>query len=502
MLTKPTQHAIVHFLFAYESLRMRSFVRSSAASLAVSLALLASNGAQAQASDPVAARITAQSLRGHLSFLASDLLEGRGTPSRGQDLAAEYIAAQFRRAGLEPAGDDGYFQTSSWQYAERDMSQFAFHIQAGGKRIEVPASAVDLRVREALSLKDAAVVGMPWAEAMQDATRADGKLLVLTLPADRRAAYGELQKFKGKPALLVLLDASRKQGSGVNGWLVEEGARRPQDAQRSLVLYDAQAGAALTGGASVTLNVPAPVQRAVKLRNVVGVLRGSDPKLKDTYVMLTSHYDHLGIRNGDIFNGANDDGSGTVSVIEIASSLAAQKTRPKRSMVFMTFFGEELGLVGSRYYGKHPVFPLKDTVADLNLEQIGRTDDSEGARVGAANLTGFDYSSMTPVLQRAGAKVGVKLVKHPQNSDRYFAQSDNQSLADAGVPAHTLSVAYEFPDYHGKDDDWQKVDYENMARIDRMVAIGLLAIADDPKAPTWTAAPNAARYLEAAKALK
>jgi Zn-dependent M28 family amino/carboxypeptidase len=189
-------------------------------------------------------------------------------------------------------------------------------------------------------------------------------------------------------------------------------------------------------------------------------------------------------------------------VIEIASSLAAQKTRPKRSMVFMTFFGEELGLVGSRYYGKHPVFPLKDTVADLNLEQIGRTDDSEGARVGAANLTGFDYSSMTPVLQRAGAKVGVKLVKHPQNSDRYFAQSDNQSLADAGVPAHTLSVAYEFPDYHGKDDDWQKVDYENMARIDRMVAIGLLAIANDPKAPTWTAAPNAARYLEAAKALK
>jgi hypothetical protein len=148
------------------------------------------------------------------------------------------------------------------------------------------------------------------------------------------------------------------------------------------------------------------------------------------------------------------------------------------------------------------VFPIKDTVAGINLEQIGRTDDSEGPRVNAANLTGFDYTTISATLRRAGAKVGVKLVKHPQNSDRYFARSDNQSLADAGVPAHTLSVAYAFPDYHGKDDDWQKVDYENMARIDRMVAIGLLAIANDRKAPAWTAAPNAARYLDAARKLK
>jgi hypothetical protein len=486
---------------------MRFRAASLPAAVAVSIALLAANGASAQSGNAVAsrisARISAQSLRGHLSFLASDLLEGRATPSRGQDLAAEYIAAQFRRAGLEPAGNDGYFQVSDWKYAERDMGQFAFTVQAGGKTLNVAAGAVDLRVREAVSLKDAAVVAMPWADAMKDASRADGKLLVLSMPADRRAAYQDLQKFSGKPALLVLVDGSRTQGSAPNGWLVEEGPPRPRDAMRSVVLYDAQAAAALAAGsATVTLNVPGPVERAVKLRNVVGVLRGADPKLKDTYVMLTSHYDHLGIRNGDIYNGANDDGSGTVSVIEIAASLAAQKTRPKRSIVFMTFFGEELGLVGSRYYGKHPVFPIKDTVADINLEQIGRTDDSEGARVNAANLTGFDYTTISSTLQRAGKKVGVKLVKHPVNSDRYFAQSDNQSLADAGVPAHTLSVAYEFPDYHGKDDDWDKIDYDNMARIDRMVALGLLDIANDRKAPAWTAVPNAAKYLEAAKKLK
>jgi hypothetical protein len=462
--------------------------------------------APAQAAAPadlVSARISAQSLRGHLSFLASDLLEGRATPSRGQDIAAEYIAAQFRRAGLEPAGNDGYFQTADWQYAERDLSRFALAVHVGFKSFSVPASAVDLRMQAGLSLRDAPVVSAPWAEAMANPAGADGKVLVLALPGDRRSASADLQKFTGKPALLVLLDTSRKQGNGVNGWLVQDDEpRRPQDTRPTVVVYDAPAIEALASpGATVQLEVPAPTTRQVKLRNVVGVLRGSDPTLKHTYVMLTSHYDHLGIRNGDIYNGANDDGSGTVSVIEIATSLAAQKTRPKRSMVFMTFFGEELGLVGSRYYGKHPLFPIKDTVADINLEQIGRTDDSEGPRVNAANLTGFDYSTVTQTLQRAGAKVGVKLVRHPKNSDLYFAHSDNQSLADAGVPAHTLSVAYAFPDYHGKDDDWQKIDYENMARIDRMVALGLLAIANDRTAPKWTAAPNAARYLEASRKL-
>ncbi|WP_036164862.1 M28 family peptidase [Massilia sp. 9096] len=485
---------------------MRSFLPSLA------LALLASSTQAAEpatkavadpAADAIVSRISADSLRGHLSFLASDLLEGRATPSRGQDLAAEYIAAQFRRAGLEPAGDDGYFQTSTWTYAERDMSRFAFAVHGMGKAFEVPASALDLRLQDGLNLKDAPVVALPWDEAMANAARADGKVLVLTLPADRRAAYGALQKFSGKPALLVLVDASQKQGSGVNGWLLPQDGAKPAAPRPTIVLYDAQAATALAAnGVTVSLNVPAPTTRPVKLRNVVGVLRGSDAKLKDSYVILSAHYDHLGIRNGDIYNGANDDGSGTVSVIEIASALAAQKRHPKRSIVFMTFFGEELGLFGSRYYGKHPVFPLKDTVAGINLEQIGRTDDSEGPHVNMANLTGFDYSTVASTLQRAGDKVGVRLVKHPQASDAYFGRSDNQSLADAGVPAHTLSVAYEFPDYHGKDDKWPKVDYENMARVDRMVALGLEAIADDPAPPHWTQVPNAARYREAAAKLK
>ncbi|HEY9230754.1 MAG TPA: M28 family peptidase [Blastocatellia bacterium] len=307
--------------------------------------------------------ISADSLRGHLSFIASDALEGRATPSRGLDLAAEYIAAQFRRVGLEPAGDDGYFQTAS---------------------------------------------------------------------------------------------------------VTPRGADKP-----------------------------------VQARNVIGVLRGSDPTLKDTYVLVTAHYDHLGIKPGEgdtIYNGANDDGSGTVSVIELAAALASMKNRPRRSIVFMTFFGEERGLLGSRYYGQHPVFPLDKTVADINLEQVGRTDSDEGPQVNNASMTGFDFSEVGQIFKAAGLLTGINVYKHPRNSDAFFSRSDNQALADQGVPAHTLCVAYVYPDYHRAGDHWEKIDYQNMAKVDRCVALALVMIANNPQPPRWNAANlKAARYLQAWK---
>jgi Zn-dependent M28 family amino/carboxypeptidase len=222
--------------------------------------------------------------------------------------------------------------------------------------------------------------------------------------------------------------------------------------------------------------------------------------------MLTAHYDHLGMRTtGDdkIFNGADDDGSGTVSVMEIASAIAAQNPHPKRSILFMTFFGEELGMVGSRYYARHPLVPLANTIADLNLEQVGRTDDSDGPQVGMATLTGFDFSDMTKSLVDGGRRTGIKIYKNEKNSDPYFRQSDNLALAEAGVPAHTLSVAYEFPDYHAVGDEWQKIDYANMAKVDRAVAVGLLELASDAPAPHWNASnPKTKAYVDAAAKLQ
>jgi hypothetical protein len=284
--------------------------------------------------------ITPAELRAHVSFLAADALEGRDTPSKGLDVAAEYIASEFRRAGLEPAGDDGYFQTAS---------------------------------------------------------------------------------FKG-----------------------------------------------------------------AKVRNVAAILRGSDSRLNNTWLLVSAHYDHIGTKGTGpeerIYNGANE--------------------RPKRSLLFIAYYGEEKGLVGSRYYAAHPLVPLARTEADLNLEHMGRTDDTEGPSLRRLSVTGFDYSDLTDWLKAAGQETGVTVYRHAKNSDPFFARSDNQALADAGVPAHTLVAAFIFPDYHQPGDHWEKLDYDNMAAVTRTVAVALSRLADSAQTVEWNADnPKAAKYAAAAKAL-
>jgi Zn-dependent M28 family amino/carboxypeptidase len=255
----------------------------------------------------------------------------------------------------------------------------------------------------------------------------------------------------------------------------------------------------------VTIHSAAASERTVKTRNVAAILRGSDAQLRNTYVLLSAHYDHLGLAgSGDdrIYNGANDDGSGTASVIEIASALAAQTVHPQRSVLFVLFFGEEQGLWGSRYYAGHPLVPPAQTIAGLNLEQIGRTDDSEGPQVRTATVTGYDFSDLAAILADAAQAAGVKIYKSAKNSDPYFSRSDNQSLADLGIPAHSLGVAFDFPDYHKVSDSWDKIDYDNMTAVDRAVALGLLRLASDEAPPKWNAEyPPARRYVEAGRRL-
>jgi Zn-dependent M28 family amino/carboxypeptidase len=311
-------------------------------------------------------RISADSLRGNLSFLASDLLAGRWTPSVGLDIASEFIASRFRAAGLRPGNDQDYFQIADLTELAKDSS-------------EIRDRAVDHPI-----------VG----------------------------------------------------------------------------------------------------------RNVIGVLRGSDPELSATYLIVSAHYDHLGTLetagklgkekselNGDrIFNGANDDGSGTVSVIEIANALASMKHRPKRSVVFIAFCGEELGELGSSYYTQHPLFPLSRTVAAINLEQVGRSDSDIGK--GNATLTGYDYTTLTPIVEKAARHSGLFLVK-TKETDPYFKASDNYPFARQGIPDVTLATSFDFPDYHGLKDEWQKIDFAEMVRVDRLAARVIWAVANDSQPPEW-----------------
>jgi hypothetical protein len=438
--------------------------------------------------------VSSESLRGHLSFLASGLLEGRGTPSRGLDLAAEYIAAQFRRAGLEPAGDDGYFQTARMNSVCQSMEGFVLSLE-GDSTARTGPERVSVNSDVALDLSGIAVFKAEVATLGNLKTgQVAGKAIAIALPENDRLAGIIRELTDLKPA--VILDTVWKQlpARRLNDPSVP--ARAPwitlADSEILKLLHSAKPG--LTG-LRLSARLAAPEIAPAVVRNVIGLLRGSDPALKDSYVLLTAHYDHLGKEGDRVYYGANDDGSGTASVVEIGQALAAAYPHPRRSIVLMTFFGEEEGSLGALYYSRHPIFPLNKTVADLNLEQLGRTDSSTGPQVANATLTGFDLSDVGAAIREAGKLTGIKVYRSGDGGEPYFNRSDNIVFARNGIPAHTIVVAYEYPDYHGLADTWQKVDYNNMAKVDRMIAVAVILVADKDEPPRWNVSnPKAAPY--------
>jgi hypothetical protein len=485
------------------------------------LTALAAVTLAAQGQPPLAQRIAAHvrsnSLKADVSFLASDALEGRATPSRGLELAAEYIAAQFRRAGLEPVGDDGYFQSASFQSVKPNPEGLTFTLDTA--KAGEGTLAIQEPVASDLNRSSAFKVMMGDTAALQalNAEQVRGKVLLIEVPDGAGSGGGmaglQAQRryltlaAKLEPAMVVMVRAAAPR-TNPNAQVPLRDATAPPPKVPILNVWDKaihDAVAAAKPGpieATVSAHVAAPVLTPVKLRNVAGVLRGADPQLKDTYVVVTGHYDHLGVRpnaQGDgIYNGANDDASGTASVIAIASALAELEEKPQRTIVFVAVFGEERGLLGARWYTSHPIFPIAKTVADINLEQLGRTDDSEGPKVAQFNLTGFDYTDIAATFAKAGALTGVQAIKHEQNSDAFFSRSDNAPFADAGIPSTTLSVSYVFPDYHQPGDEWQKLDYDNLAKVDVTVALGILDMANSAQAPQWNKEnPKTARYVQA-----
>ena len=460
-------------------------------------------------------RISADSLRGNLSFIASDLLEGRAAPSRGLDTAAEYIAAQFRRAGLEPIAGDSYFQTANMKVRRPSLDGFELKLSHGDKQFSATAAEVAIFAAAALNLSGGRVVKIDSADAgpLEDAVleSVTGTVVVSDASKGRERTVRRLtRKLRGtRPAVLVLVD--RHVSGPAEPWSELIDPEDPAPASIPQVVLRGAAAAKFydslrsgPSGAVAWVHLAEPVEKAVQLRNVAGILRGSDPSLKDTCVLVSAHYDHLGEKpfgEGDrIYNGANDDGSGTVSVIELAGALSKLKERPRRSIVFVTFFGEEEGLFGSRYYARHPVFPMEKTVAGINLEQLGRTDSSEGRQIATVSPTGADFTDLTDYFRAAGELTGIR-INHSRNSDFYFEASDNLSLADAGVPAETLCVAFQFPDYHAVGDEWDKIDYDNMAKVDRMVALAALLVANAGEPPRWNESNSkAARFVKAWKA--
>ncbi|MBS1829532.1 MAG: M28 family peptidase [Acidobacteria bacterium] len=476
--------------------------------------------------------IAPNALKGHVSFLASDLLEGRNTPSPGLDIAAEYIAAQFRRAGLETIpGTTSYFQIAPWNYKQIPLDNVKLQVRNGGDTIELDGSHLSINTLEPVNVHNAPV----FLARLDDTAKLkehpenylEGKVVlaftpsraaILSLPREQRSdrmraasdLYSAIRRLK--PALILAIREDTERGAGATGQLIDPAkppsSRRGGFFQPSAV-HSAKLAAMLTPLASgqteaqLSLQLPDPVERPAPLKNVIGILPGSDPQLKDTYVLVTAHYDHIGTTtpiDGDgIYNGANDDASGAASVLELAAAFSALPQRPKRTIVFMTVFGEEKGLLGAFYYARNPIFPLAKTVANINLEHMGRTDDTEGPQINRLSPTGYTFSEVIDYFQLAGKLTNVEIVHNKENSEAFFPRSDNQAFANAGIPAHTFCVAFEFPDYHGLGDHWEKIDYDNMARVNRTVATAVWMIADRHEAPGWHSLSQTEKYREARK---
>jgi len=419
-----------------------------------------------------------------MGFLASDNLRGRGSATLDELAAARYIAARFHEYGIRPAGGRaGYLQNVT--LIKRTVigpPQLTWRPGNANPHAPLPKPVVLTHGKEMIVLR-------------MSRARISGRLQKIDLAGEpqpvERGALVFLNAHGGNPrsaiskalqegAVAVLVPeypqvrerwqefAGRwpKLGTRVAGVAPERPSSpatqvAPTQIDLTQIVLTKEAAEmveSLPSGTQLTLQAPA-TQLISQTRNVVGILRGSDPALAHAAILLSAHMDHLGVGkpvNGDaIYNGADDDASGTVAVLELARVLAAGP-RPRRTVIFALFGSEELGALGAAYFREYPPLPLNDMAANLEFEMIGRPDPAVPAHT--VWLTGWERSNLGPAL----AEHGARLVGDPHPEENFFTRSDNYVLAQKGVVAQTVSSYGLHPDYHQPSDDVAHIDFAHM----------------------------------------
>jgi hypothetical protein len=495
---------------------------TSAAAPLLAIVLLAPAAAlRAQPGSPdvrrAAATIRAEDVRAHVDFLAGDSLRGRATPSPGLEAAAEYIAARFRAWGLRPAGDSRTFvqrfplranvvpdverrlvlhaggRETRWAYG-RDYFAFAARGVATDARPVFFAGPV----RGAGPLPEAvrgAVVVYDWPGSPIEE-------LGLVIPAvtavfEAGAAGMVLVHDAGVAADSIGWFATQMEASNQTlpfpmaglreapAWEMFRAAGLDLD---SLRRRPAGSGVVALPGVRLEMN---GLARTVISRapNVIGIIPGSDPRLRDTYVVVTAHFDHVGVghpdaRGDSIFNGADDNASGTAALLEAAEAFASLRARPARSILFLAVSGEEMGLQGSVQWVEHPTVPLDRVVANVNLDMVGRNSPD------TLIVMGQEYSSLGALTTRVGAahpEIGFALPTRMGDPKLgWFSRSDHVAFVRAGIPALFLT-SMPHPDYHRATDDPSRLDMDKVTRVARTLFHLVHIIASDPEKPLWTA---------------
>lgn len=455
-----------------------------------------------------ASQISPVELKEYLSIIASDAMEGRKTGTRGQKMAAAFIANHFQEIGLTPPVNGSYYQTfdlystavssvtlsaGSLRYDNLgEMFYFGTSDSGGdvaldvvfvGRASEEELTKVDVKGKAAVILVGK-LTGLRAARKLVKAVQDKGAKIVFVMSestSDEFHAFVSQIKgyLSGGTYTLQKPDAaSTNKGMFVINQVVAEKIfnttyaklLKAADDPKKTLITKVKPGKA-------TYNVAAK-SIPVKTENVLGYLEGSDKK--DEVVLVTAHYDHIGV-GGDgedkINNGADDDGSGTVSVLELAKIFAKAKKEghgPRRSMVFMTVVGEELGLFGSEYYVQNPVYPLANTVVDLNIDMVGRVDPGHKEKPEYVYVIGSNRISteLHNINEKANAD-HTKLVldyvyndeNHPEN---FYQRSDHWNFAKNGIPIiFYFNGVHE--DYHKQGDEVSKINFEILAKRDQLV---------------------------------
>jgi aminopeptidase YwaD len=428
-----------------------------------------------------------------MEFLASDALEGRGSGTRDEWIAATYVASQLEQYGVQPAGDNGTY----FQHATLLRRKLIKPPQLTFKTGKPPRTVVWMHGKEMLAV----YLGAPnFSGPLQKIDLTDGKLptirpgavLLLRGPEERvRAAAYE---FGGASAVLIAESARlRSEWRERSNQLPEEPIRVAGSHDTAMLprypviaIKDEYLAvfSRLADGTLITMKSASGKAERLNTWNVVGRIPGSDPSQQHATVLLTAHLDHLGIGkavNGDkIYNGADDDASGTVAVIELARLLASSP-RPRRTITLALFGSEELGGLGSSYFREHPPLPLKDIAAYLEFEMIGRADPA--VPKGTLWLTGWNRSNLGPELAAHGAS----LVADPHPDQHFFERSDNYVFAQAGVVAQTVSSYSLHKDYHQPSDDLAHIDFQHMNEAINSLLEPILWLSNSDFVPRWSA---------------
>ena len=437
--------------------------------LAASLIALIASPAMAQATRAV----ERNAVEAHMNFLAGEELQGRGSATRDEAIAAAYVAAQFRLAGLTPApGMDGYVQkapvtkvtpSGEARLAIGGMSLTQgtdFAVMAGGLNA---ASGVISVVADPASIPsgaEALMVAPPEGPAV-------------------RAMFGSLMRSGARLILLRRTDvlAQATGDSGTRDPIIRLADATPPAGPVVLVLAPDVFDRLKAASGTASYDPGDTVVEAGFTSNAIGWLAGSEPD--GPVLMVSAHLDHIGLRSdGVVMYGANDDASGTVAVIELARALAGSGPH-RMNVMFVAYGSEEAGLLGSRYFVNNPPVPLDRIRANLEIEMIADQDPQLPA--GVMMMTGFERSNFGPELKARGALVG----PDPYPEQNFFERSDNFALAQRGIVAHTVSGWATIPTYHTPEDTIANINFDFMTQAIQSLVAPLSAVAEGDFTPEW-----------------